>query len=93
MKRVKLFSAINFSDDWDSFQKIGEAISEWTEISDEEFGTLEKHRYAIECDLKLKKVLFAMVKVLVFLVINLRNILTCLMISWLLLRRLHVMLL
>lgn len=57
MKRVKLFSAINFSDDWDSFQKIGEAISEWTEISDEEFGALEKHRYAIECDLKLKKVL------------------------------------
>lgn len=57
MKRVKLFSAINFSNDWDSFQKIGEAISEWTEISDEEFGALEKHRYAIECDLKLKKVL------------------------------------
>lgn len=57
MKRVKLFSAINFSHDWDCFQKIGEAISEWTEISDEEFGVLEKHRYDIECDLKLKKVL------------------------------------
>lgn len=57
MKRVKLFSAINFSDDWDNFQKIGEAISEWTEISDEEFVALEKYRYNIECDLKQKKVL------------------------------------
>lgn len=63
MKRVKLFSAQNFSDDWDSFQKIGEAISEWTEISDEEFGALEKHRYAnykityMDCLRKLEKAL------------------------------------
>ena len=57
MKRVKLFSAINPSDDWDNFQKIGEAISEWTEISDEEFGALEKYRYNIEWDLRQKKVL------------------------------------
>jgi len=58
MKKVKFFASVEYRNDDDNyFRKLTETISDWTELSDQEYESLSKYKYNITSNLKSKGVL------------------------------------
>ena len=57
MKKVKFFASVEYRNDDNYFRKLTETISDWTELSDQEYESLSKYKYNITSNLKSKGVL------------------------------------
>ena len=58
MKKVKFFASVEYRNDDDNyFRKLTETISDWTELSDQEYESLSKYKNNITSNLKLKGIL------------------------------------
>lgn len=58
MKKVKFFASVEYRNDDDNyFRKLTETISDWTELSDQEYESLSKYKYNITSNLKSKGIL------------------------------------
>lgn len=58
MKKVKFFASEEYRNDDDNyFRKLTETISDWTELSDQEYENLSKYKYNITSNLRSKGIL------------------------------------
>ena len=62
MKKVKFFASVEYrndyrNDDDNYFRKLTETISDWTELSDQEYESLSKYKNNITSNLKSKGIL------------------------------------
>ena len=58
MKKVKFFASVEYRNDDDNyFRKLTETISDWTELSDQEYESLSKYKNNITSNLKSKGIL------------------------------------